>query len=106
MWATDTPTHPFTLPPPNGVALLHLHKHACPSVMCASDASTQVAFRQSKIQHLRKTEKMLAEATRLLNAPSNPPHDSAMRRRGIQAALVSQKTANGSGFQSAENAKV
>ncbi|RNC39540.1 hypothetical protein TcCL_NonESM11100 [Trypanosoma cruzi] len=26
----------------------------------------------------------------------NPPHDSSMRRRGIQAALVSQKTANGS----------
>ncbi|RNC33428.1 hypothetical protein TcCL_Unassigned03876 [Trypanosoma cruzi] len=39
------PTRPFTLPPPNGAALLHLHKHACPSVMFASDAGTQVAFR-------------------------------------------------------------
>ncbi|RNC40312.1 hypothetical protein TcCL_NonESM10223 [Trypanosoma cruzi] len=45
MWATDTTTHPFTLPPPNGAALLHLHEHVCPSVMRASDASTQGAFR-------------------------------------------------------------
>ncbi|RNC42794.1 hypothetical protein TcCL_NonESM07537 [Trypanosoma cruzi] len=33
------PTHPFTLPPPNGVALLHLRKHVCCSVMFASNAS-------------------------------------------------------------------
>ncbi|RNC53321.1 hypothetical protein TcCL_ESM09363 [Trypanosoma cruzi] len=66
------PTHPFTLPPPNGVALLHLHNHVCLSFMFASNAGTQLAFRQTKIQHLRKTENMLAETTRLLNAPSNP----------------------------------
>ncbi|RNC59476.1 hypothetical protein TcCL_ESM02924 [Trypanosoma cruzi] len=28
----------------------------------------------------------------------SPPHDSLMQWRGIQAALVSQKTTNGSGF--------
>ncbi|EKF30695.1 hypothetical protein MOQ_005493 [Trypanosoma cruzi marinkellei] len=90
-------TRPFTLPPPSGVSLLHLHKHVCCSVMRPSNASSQGAFRKSKIQRLRIAEEMLAETTRLLSAPSTPPHDSSMRWRTIQVALVTQKAANGSG---------
>ncbi|RNC61331.1 hypothetical protein TcCL_ESM00832 [Trypanosoma cruzi] len=44
-----------------------------------------------------KKKDRLAETTRLLNAPSSPPHDTLMRWRRIQAALVSHKAANGSG---------
>ncbi|RNC44514.1 hypothetical protein TcCL_NonESM05777 [Trypanosoma cruzi] len=105
MWATDTPAHWLFLLPMVWPSFTSTNTPV-PQLCVPLTQATQGAFRQSKIQHLRKTVEMLAEATRLLNAASSPPHDSSMRRKGVQAALVSQKTANGSGFQSAENAEV
>ncbi|RNF08979.1 hypothetical protein TcG_09660 [Trypanosoma cruzi] len=99
------PAHPFTLPPPNGVALLHLRKHVCCSVMRASDAGTQVAFRQSKTQHLRMAVEMLAEATRLLNAASSPPHDFDAMERNTGGSRVTED-GQWERFPHAENTEV
>ncbi|RNC33419.1 hypothetical protein TcCL_Unassigned03887 [Trypanosoma cruzi] len=56
----------------------------------------KMSFGNPAFNTYEKREDRLAETTRLLNVPSNPPHDSLMRWRGIQAALVSQRAANGS----------